>query len=164
MDITILLRGIVIGFSIAAPVGPIGVLCIRRTLGDGRAIGFTSGMGAATADALYGCSAALGLTLVSDFLIGQKFWLSLIGGLFLITLGVKTFASRPPIPSADSSRARTRRRLRLNLVPHPDQPRDDSFVPRHLRRAGYRQRNTQLLRRLRSCRRRVHRSPCGGLL
>ena len=95
MDITILLRGIVIGFSIAAPVGPIGVLCIRRTLGDGRAIGFTSGMGAATADALYGCVAAFGLTLVSNFLIGQKFWLSLIGGLFLITLGVKNFTSRP---------------------------------------------------------------------
>ena len=99
MDITILLRGIIIGFSIAAPVGPIGVLCIRRTLNDGRTIGFASGMGAATADALYGCVAAFGLTLVSDFLIGQKFWLSLIGGLFLITLGVKNFTSRP----ADSS-------------------------------------------------------------
>jgi len=99
MDITILLRGIIVGFSIAAPVGPIGVLCIRRTLGDGRAIGFTSGMGAATADSLYGCVAAFGLTLVSDFLIGQKFWLSLIGGLFLIYLGTKTFTSRP----ADSS-------------------------------------------------------------
>ena len=107
MDITILLRGIVIGFSIAAPVGPIGVLCIRRTLGDGRTIGFASGMGAATADALYGCVAAFGLTLVSDFLIGQKFWLSLIGGLFLITLGVKTFTSRPAeSASADSPRGR----------------------------------------------------------
>jgi len=107
MDITILLRGIVIGFSIAAPVGPIGVLCIRRTLNDGRTIGFTSGMGAATADALYGCVAAFGLTLVSDFLIGQKFWLSLIGGLFLITLGVKTFTSRPADSSSpDSPRGR----------------------------------------------------------
>ncbi len=107
MDITILLRGIVIGFSIAAPVGPIGVLCIRRTLGDGRTIGFASGMGAATADALYGCVAAFGLTLVSDFLIGQKFWLSLIGGLFLITLGAKNFTSRPAESSSpDSPRGR----------------------------------------------------------
>jgi threonine/homoserine/homoserine lactone efflux protein len=107
MDITILLRGIIIGFSIAAPVGPIGVLCIRRTLGDGRAIGFASGMGAATADALYGCVAAFGLTLVSNFLIGQKFWLSLIGGLFLIYLGVKTSTSRPAESSSpDSLRGR----------------------------------------------------------
>lgn len=107
MDITILLRGIVIGFSIAAPVGPIGVLCIRRTLNDGRTIGFASGMGAATADAFYGCVAAFGLTLVSDFLIGQKFWLSLIGGLFLITLGVKNFISCPSDSSSpDSPRGR----------------------------------------------------------
>ena len=108
MDITILLRGILIGFSIAAPVGPIGVLCIRRTLNDGRAIGFASGMGAATADAFYGCVAAFGLTLVSDFLIGQKFLLSLIGGLFLIALGIKTFTSRPADDSSspDSPRGR----------------------------------------------------------
>jgi len=107
MDITILLRGILIGFSIAAPVGPIGVLCIRRTLNDGRAIGFASGMGAATADAFYGCVAAFGLTLVSDFLIGQKFLLSLIGGLFLIALGIKTFTSCPADSSSpDSPRGR----------------------------------------------------------
>jgi threonine/homoserine/homoserine lactone efflux protein len=54
MDISFLFRGVVIGFSIAAPVGPIGILCIRRTLADGRVAGLVSGLGAATADAIYG--------------------------------------------------------------------------------------------------------------
>ena len=62
-----LFRGLVIGFSIAAPVGPVGVLCIRRTLANGRSAGFLSGLGAASADALYGFVAAFGLTSVSGF-------------------------------------------------------------------------------------------------
>lgn len=90
-----LLKGLVIGFCIAAPVGPIGVLCIRRSLAEGVAIGFATGLGAATADAVYGGVAAFGLTAISDFLIGQKFWLGLIGGVFLLYLGVKTFISKP---------------------------------------------------------------------
>jgi threonine/homoserine/homoserine lactone efflux protein len=95
MDISFLLRGIIIGFSIAAPVGPIGVLCIRRTLAEGRAFGFVSGLGAATADAIYGCIAGFGLTFISDILIGQQVWLRLIGGIFLCYLGIKNFLARP---------------------------------------------------------------------
>ena len=90
-----LLRGLVIGFSIAAPVGPIGVLCIRRTLADGRAVGFAAGLGAATADALYGAVAGFGLTVVSTALVGQQGWLRLIGGAFLCWLGARTFLARP---------------------------------------------------------------------
>ena len=95
MDIAFLLRGLVIGFSIAAPVGPIGVLCIRRTLADGRASGLASGLGAATADAVYGCIAGFGLTFLSNFLVNQQTWLRVIGGLFLCYLGARTFLSRP---------------------------------------------------------------------
>jgi threonine/homoserine/homoserine lactone efflux protein len=95
MDVTFFLRGLIIGFSIAAPVGPIGVLCIRRTLVKGRVSGFVSGLGAATADAIYGCVAGFGLTFVSMFLIGQQGWFSLIGGVFLLYLGIKTFLARP---------------------------------------------------------------------
>lgn len=94
MNTAFLLRGLVIGFSIAAPVGPIGVLCIRRTLADGRASGLASGLGAATADAVYGCIAGFGLTFLSNFLVSQQTWLRLIGGLFLCYLGIKTFLSR----------------------------------------------------------------------
>jgi len=90
-----LLRGFIIGLSIAAPVGPIGVLCIRRTLADGHMAGLVSGLGAASADAIYGCIAGFGLTFISNFLVGQQFWLRLIGGIFLCYLGVKTFLSKP---------------------------------------------------------------------
>jgi threonine/homoserine/homoserine lactone efflux protein len=95
MDINFFLRGLIIGFSIAAPVGPIGVLCIRRTLAQGHVFGFVSGLGAATADAIYGCIAGLGLTFISSLLIHQQIWLRLIGGAFLCYLGVKTFMSLP---------------------------------------------------------------------
>ncbi len=90
-----LLRGLLIGFSIAAPVGPIGVLVIRRTLADGRATGLLSGMGAASADAIYGCVAAFGLTTVSGFLVDQQLWMRLVGGAFLVYLGQRTFRQRP---------------------------------------------------------------------
>jgi len=95
MEATFFFSGLIIGFSIAAPVGPIGVLCIRRTLVNGRVSGFVSGLGAATADALYGCVAGFGLTFISSFLIGQQVWFSLIGGVFLLYLGIRTFLARP---------------------------------------------------------------------
>ena len=88
-------EGVVIGLAVAAPVGPIGVFCIRRTLAYGRASGFVSGLGAATADAVYGSVAALGLTFVTDLLVDAEAWLRLGGGVFLVFLGVKTFLSRP---------------------------------------------------------------------
>ena len=90
-----MLKGLAIGFSIAAPVGPIGVLCIRRSLLEGRQVGFATGMGAATADAIYGCVAALGLTAISSTLVGYRSWLGFLGGLFLCYLGVRTFMSSP---------------------------------------------------------------------
>jgi len=95
VDFSFFLSGIIIGFSIAAPVGPIGVLCIRRTLAEGRLHGLVSGLGAATADAAYGCIAAFGLTAITTLLIQQQLWLRLIGGAFLLFLGIKTMLSRP---------------------------------------------------------------------
>ncbi len=103
MDVALLLKGILIGFSIAAPVGPIGVLCIRRTLAEGRVVGLVSGLGAATADAFYGSLAAFGLTFISTFLVSQQIWLRAIGGAFLLYLGVRTFLSRPANDTAAKS-------------------------------------------------------------
>jgi threonine/homoserine/homoserine lactone efflux protein len=94
MDMRFLLRGLIIGFSIAAPVGPIGVLCIRRTLAEGRTFGFISGLGAATADAVYGCIAGFGLAFISSFLVRQQVGLRLVGGAFLCYLGFKTFLAK----------------------------------------------------------------------
>ena len=95
MPLPFLARGLLIGLSIAAPVGPIGVLCIRRSLANGRMAGLATGLGAATADAAYGCVAAFGLTALSSFLVGSRSWLGLAGGLFLCTLGVRTFLAKP---------------------------------------------------------------------
>jgi threonine/homoserine/homoserine lactone efflux protein len=83
-------------------VGPIGVLCIRRTLAEGRATGFASGLGAASADAIYGCVAGFGLTFISDFLVNQKTWLQAIGGLFLLYLGIKTLLAKPAQQAASA--------------------------------------------------------------
>jgi threonine/homoserine/homoserine lactone efflux protein len=91
----LLLKGLVLGFSIAAPVGPIGVLCIRRTLARGRLVGFVSGLGAATADAAYGAIAGFGVTAISSVLVDQQIWFRIVGGLFLCYLGVRTLAAAP---------------------------------------------------------------------
>jgi threonine/homoserine/homoserine lactone efflux protein len=88
-------KGIVVGFLMAAPVGPVGVVCIKRTLHRGRIYGLISGMGAATADALYGCIAAFGLAVISDFLVAQQFWFRLIGGGFVCFLGLKAWLAKP---------------------------------------------------------------------
>jgi threonine/homoserine/homoserine lactone efflux protein len=95
MHAVLLTKGIVIGISIAAPVGPIGVLCIRHSLRDGMAMGLISGLGAATADAAYGCVAGFGLTAISGFLLRRQSWIGLIGGALLCYLGVRTFLSMP---------------------------------------------------------------------
>ena len=76
------------------------MLCIRRTLANGRASGLASGLGAATADAIYGCIAAFGLTFISSFLVNQQTWLRLVGGAFLCYLGIKTLLKKPTEESA----------------------------------------------------------------
>src|SRR3954471_5491871 len=95
MDVGLLLRGIVIGFAIAAPVGAVGVLCIRHTLAVGRVSGLVSDLGAASADAIYGSVAAFGLIFVSTFLIESEAGLRTFGGAFLLALGVKFLLECP---------------------------------------------------------------------
>ena len=100
MNLHFLIRGFLIGFSIAAPVGPIGVLCIHRTLAKGRIPGLITGLGAATADMIYGSVAAYGLMAVSNFLTGWQLFFRIAGGLFLLSLGHKIFKSSPPVENA----------------------------------------------------------------
>lgn len=95
MNIVFLLRGLGLGFAIAAPVGPIGVLCIRRTLAEGRAVGLVTGLGAATADATYGAVAAFGVSAVTAVLVSERLWIHLVGALFLAWLGLRTALARP---------------------------------------------------------------------
>ena len=88
IDLELPLRGVAAGLIIAAPVGPVNVLCIRRSLEKGWRSGILSGLGAATVDALYGGVAGFSISLVIQFLIREQFWLRLIGGILLIGVGV----------------------------------------------------------------------------
>ncbi|HTM08563.1 MAG TPA: LysE family transporter [Verrucomicrobiae bacterium] len=99
------LKGFVIGMIVSVPVGPIGLLCVNRTLSKGPVYGLTSGLGVATADAISGGIVVLGLTLVSSFLIAEQIWLRLVGGFFLCYLGCKIFVTEPaPRSMADKEK------------------------------------------------------------
>ena len=101
MEFLFWIKGVILGFSIAAPVGPMGVLCIRRTLTNGVLNGFLSGFGTACADAIYGFIAAFGITAISTFLLDNRFFLQMFGGLFLLYLGYNTFRSAPAEKAAE---------------------------------------------------------------
>ena len=96
MLLELLLKGVLVGIVIAIPVGPVGVLCIRRTVFHGRLAGFASGLGAASADAIFGIVAAYGLTFVSSLLLDYRDWLRFGGALFLLYIGISAVTRDPP--------------------------------------------------------------------
>jgi threonine/homoserine/homoserine lactone efflux protein len=97
MLIAFFVKGIAVGIVIAVPVGPVGVLCLRRTIFEGRLAGLVSGLGAASADAVFGIIAAFGLTFVSDLLLGYQEWLRLGGAGFLLYVGGRALMSQPKV-------------------------------------------------------------------
>ena len=102
-----LLKGVAVGIVIALPVGPVGVLCVRRTLFDGPTYGFVSGLGAATADTIFGIIAGFGITIVRDFMLRYQDWFAAAGGLFLLCIGVKALLyadDTEPEPVHDDAR------------------------------------------------------------
>jgi threonine/homoserine/homoserine lactone efflux protein len=100
----LLLKGVTIGLSVAAPVGPIGLLCIRRSMADGARAGFICGLGAASADAAYALVGGFAMTAVARWLVAQRPWFGLFGGLFLIFLGIRTITARASDPAVKSPR------------------------------------------------------------
>jgi threonine/homoserine/homoserine lactone efflux protein len=105
LDLIFIIKGIIIGISVSAPLGPIGVLCIQRTLNKGFKSGFISGFGAAVADIIYAVIAGFSITFISDFLIENQTYFRIIGGLFLIFIGYRIFSSNP---AAQIRKLRTR--------------------------------------------------------
>ena len=99
MDPELFARGIILGFTIAAAVGPISLLVIRRTLAEGRVVGLVSGLGVATADGTYGAIAAFGLGAITDILVGGQRILGLVGGVFLLWLAWQTARTAPTEPA-----------------------------------------------------------------
>ena len=106
MDPALAFRGFVLGFTIAAAVGPISLLVIRRTLAEGRLYGLVSGLGVATADATYGAIAAFGLGALTDALVNARQVLGLVGGAFLLWLAWQTIRSTPTEAAAVTTRRR----------------------------------------------------------
>ena len=104
MDISLLLKGTLLGFSLAAPIGPIAIICIRRTLQHGRFSGFVSGLGVATVDTIYATIAAFGFTAVSAFITRYNTPMRIIGGMFLIYLAIKIFFAKPPLKESDEKK------------------------------------------------------------
>jgi threonine/homoserine/homoserine lactone efflux protein len=96
VDLSPFVRGLALGLALAAPVGPMSLLCMRRTLAGGFPAGLVSGLGIASADALYGAVAAFGLVAITDLLLGQQLWLRVAGGAFVVYLGLTTIRARPP--------------------------------------------------------------------
>ncbi len=95
MPLGFLLKGLLVGIIIAVPVGPVGVLCVRRTIFHGRLAGFVSGLGAASADAVFGIIAGFGVTFVADLLLGYQGWLRLGGAGFLLYVGIAAVIADP---------------------------------------------------------------------
>jgi threonine/homoserine/homoserine lactone efflux protein len=97
------LQGWVVGFIIASPIGPVGILCIRRCVADGRLVGLLTVLGAATADAIYGVMAGLGVTAVSDVLFAHRVALRIVSGLLLLVLGAATLRAEAPTAARRTS-------------------------------------------------------------
>jgi threonine/homoserine/homoserine lactone efflux protein len=97
------LLGLVVGFSVAAPIGPMGMLCMSRTLAHGRTAGVLTGLGEATVEGMCAGVAALGLGGVTQAMVGQRFWLAALGGAVLVALGLRTLLLRQPLSRATAS-------------------------------------------------------------
>ncbi len=102
MPVTLFICGFIIGLSVAAAIGPMAILCIRRTLAQGHLAGLATGLGVASADGCYGAVAGFGLVLISQFVVAQHVWLRLIGGIFLCYLGLKTLLAAPATRAASA--------------------------------------------------------------
>jgi threonine/homoserine/homoserine lactone efflux protein len=96
LGVSFLVKGLLLGLALAAPVGPIGILCLNRTLVEGPRIGFICGLGAAVADTLYALAGTVALSAIAEWIIDDRTALRLLGGAFLVYLGARTFM-RPTI-------------------------------------------------------------------
>ncbi|MBV8090323.1 MAG: LysE family transporter [Alphaproteobacteria bacterium] len=97
MLLAFFLKGILVGLVIAVPVGPVGIMCVRRTIFEGKLVGLVSGFGAATADAVFGIIAGFGVTAVADLLLGYQWWLRGIGGCALLLIGGNSLRAKPQV-------------------------------------------------------------------
>jgi len=116
-EVDLLIGGIIVGLMIAIPVGPVNILCIHRTLEGGWKSGVISGLGAATADMLYGGVAGFSITLVVQFVVREQFWIRFLGGILLVILGISYFFKQPePLSAQTQERANAYSDLRSTFL------------------------------------------------
>ncbi|QKG81261.1 LysE family translocator [Tenuifilum thalassicum] len=95
MLLILLIKGIIIGLAASIPLGPIGVICIQRTINKGRTSGFLSGLGAATADTIFAAIAGFSLSFIISFIKEQQTIIEIVGGVIVVLLGIKIFQTNP---------------------------------------------------------------------
>jgi len=95
MELQFLIKGFIVGLVVSTPLGPMGILCVQRTLNKGKSSGFSSGMGIATADAIFALIAGLGISFIIHFLSEQQLIIKIIGGLVIAFIGLKIFITNP---------------------------------------------------------------------
>lgn len=103
MDYSLFIKCIISGFLLAAPIGPVNLICIRQTLSEGRLPGLIVGLGAAMADAVYGYAAAAGLSVLTAFILHYNTAFRWGGGLLIIYLGVRAFRTTPHSPANENT-------------------------------------------------------------
>jgi threonine/homoserine/homoserine lactone efflux protein len=102
VDGSLFIQGIITGLTLAVPVGPISLLCIQRSVADGRLHGIISGIGVASADSFYAAVSFLGLTFISGLIIAQQYLFRFLAGIVLIFIGIRVFLSVPANASAQT--------------------------------------------------------------
>ena len=95
MVTNLIVKGVIAGLLVSAPLGPIGVLCIQRTLNKGRLSGFISGIGAAAADTIFAVVAGLGLSIIIEFIQKEHLYFQIAGGLIVLYIGARIFYTNP---------------------------------------------------------------------
>lgn len=112
--IAVIIASVGVGFFAALPIGPVNLLCIRRTLAYGAIYGFLAGLGAAAADGIFSAAVSFGLAWLQDLIAGQRIWLQLIGGALLVIFGYRAFMTKPH--SRDPDDANTKQAGRSSIV------------------------------------------------
>ena len=139
MDLSLALKGVLIGLSVAAPIGPMSMLTMRRSIDRGLAAGLVSGFGIALADATYGAIAAFGLTSLSDLLIDYQRDIRIAGGIALLYIAWRILQSaRNPVEARPETAANQSPgpHCRHDVSPDPLESHHDSVVRRNLWRLG----------------------------
>lgn len=103
---TMFFWGVAAGLMASIPLGPIGVLCVQRTLGGTRSSGFVSGLGAATADTFFAVLAIFSLGYINSFIDKYTFWVEIVGGLLVVTFGLSVFYKKVKRPGANTSKSK----------------------------------------------------------